>query len=48
MKRVPDILFKMADSQAQADLVALIEEIVPRAVVEEEEEYDEFEEEAEE
>lgn len=50
MKKVPNIFFKLADNQAAADLVALIEEIAPKNVVinddiefeeEEEEEEDE-------
>jgi len=47
MRRVPDLMFKMADSQAAADLIALIEEIVPKTK-EDEEKYQEFEEEEEE
>ena len=30
MKKVPDIFFKLADNQAAADLVSLIEEIAPK------------------
>lgn len=32
MKKVPDIFFKLADNQAAADLVSLIEEIAPKNV----------------
>jgi ribosome-binding factor A len=43
MKRVPLIVFKLADTKEVADLVALIDEISTREVAEEEEEL-EFEE----
>ena len=32
MKKVPEVMFKLADNQAAADLVALIEEIAPKNV----------------
>jgi ribosome-binding factor A len=44
MRRIPDIFFKLSDSQANADLVSLIESISPKDDSSEEEEY-EFDEE---
>lgn len=32
MKRCPDIFFKLSESKAIADLVALIEEVAPKTV----------------
>jgi hypothetical protein len=36
MKRIPEIEFKLADNQATANLVAVLEEMAPGPVVDEE------------
>ena len=41
MKRIPEIEFKLADNQATANLVAVLEEMAPGTVVDEEFDFEE-------